>query len=115
MLYGVSLLAGVLGSVHMPTMAVQLADLFATAADVRAVMVLVLGGLMVMVGSGVQAFGGSVSFLVPRCFRRSQCRSQCVFVDRFEGGGLGTIGASGHWLWRAERPKVRCRCRLFGA
>jgi NADH-quinone oxidoreductase subunit N len=51
MLYGISLLAGVLGSAHLPTMAVQLAELAQSgAAGTDRYLVLSLGALMVGVG-----------------------------------------------------------------
>jgi NADH-quinone oxidoreductase subunit N len=50
MLYGISLLAGVLGTAHLPTMAVQLADLISSGVDADRYLVLSLGALMVGVG-----------------------------------------------------------------
>src|SRR4029077_4890745 len=51
MLYGISLLAGLLGSVHIPTMAVRLAELLGQGSfDQHVGMVLALGGLMILVG-----------------------------------------------------------------
>ncbi|MBI3468514.1 MAG: hypothetical protein HY000_36390, partial [Planctomycetes bacterium] len=50
MLYGISLLAGVLGSAHLPTMAVNLAQMLQTGIDPGRTTVLALAGLMVMVG-----------------------------------------------------------------
>ncbi len=51
MLYGLSLLSGALGSAHMPTMALQLADVLSPHSPLGdRTVVLVLGGLMVAVG-----------------------------------------------------------------
>src|SRR6185436_19115499 len=50
MLYGLSLLAGILGSCHLPTMAAQLADLLAAGKLGDKTVVLALGGIMVGVG-----------------------------------------------------------------
>ncbi len=50
MLYGLSLLAGVLGSCHLPTMAAQLADGLANGTLADKYVVLALGGLMTGVG-----------------------------------------------------------------
>jgi NADH-quinone oxidoreductase subunit N len=50
MLYGISLLAGVLGSCHLPTMAQRLADLIAQGHLADEGLVLGLGGLMIGVG-----------------------------------------------------------------
>jgi len=49
MLYGISLLVGILGSAHLPTMAVRLAELLQEGAGDQSA-ALVLAGLMVMVG-----------------------------------------------------------------
>ena len=68
MLYGISLLAGVLGSCHLPTMANQLA-LFGqnhTIGDRE--MVLVLGGLMVMVGIAFKLSAVPFHFWCPDVF-----------------------------------------------
>jgi NADH-quinone oxidoreductase subunit N len=68
MLYGISLLAGVLGSCHLPTMANQLA-LFGqnhTIGDRE--MVLVLGGLMVMVGLAFKLSAVPFHFWCPDVF-----------------------------------------------
>jgi NADH-quinone oxidoreductase subunit N len=50
MLYGISLIAGVTGSCHLPTVASQLASMIQAGQLQDSVMVLVLGGLMLMVG-----------------------------------------------------------------
>ncbi|MGA2035948.1 MAG: proton-conducting transporter membrane subunit, partial [Thermoguttaceae bacterium] len=50
MLYGLSLLAGALGSAHLPTMARNLAALLQSGGGTDHYVVLVLGGLMLMVG-----------------------------------------------------------------
>ena len=73
MLYGISLLAGVLGSVHLPTMAVRLADLLQSSnlehgigADTH--MVLALGGLMVLVGVAFKLSAVPFHFWCPDVF-----------------------------------------------
>ncbi len=73
MLYGISLLSGVLGSVHMPTMAVRLAELMQSAhaeehigADTY--MVLALGGLMTMVGIAFKLSAVPFHFWCPDVF-----------------------------------------------
>lgn len=68
MLYGISLLAGVLGSVHIPTMAVQLADLFAHQPGADQLMVLALGGLMIMVGLAFKLSAVPFHFWCPDVF-----------------------------------------------
>ena len=50
MLYGISLLCGVLGTAHLPTLAVRLGEMLQAGEFTDRYPVLVLGGLMVMVG-----------------------------------------------------------------
>ncbi len=73
MLYGISLLAGVLGSAHIPTMATQLVALdipnMLTDAEGRlTVMVLVLGGLMLGVGLAFKLSAVPFHFWCPDVF-----------------------------------------------
>ncbi len=72
MLYGISLLGGVLGSFHIPTMAVRLSDLLAsdTARTLGAdkPLVLMLGGLMVMVGVAFKLSAVPFHFWCPDVF-----------------------------------------------
>jgi len=73
MLYGISLLAGVLGSAHIPTMAVRLAELLQPANLEQQVgtsthMVLALGGLMVMVGLAFKLSAVPFHFWCPDVF-----------------------------------------------
>ena len=67
MLYGISLLAGMLNTAHLPTMAAALAQ---TLPDLPAeqVMVLVLGGLMVMVGLSFKLSAVPFHFWCPDVF-----------------------------------------------
>lgn len=73
MLYGISLLAGVLGTVHIPSMALQLAALdiphLLTTGDGRLmVMVLVLGGVMLGVGLAFKLSAVPFHFWCPDVF-----------------------------------------------
>lgn len=73
MLYGISLLAGVLGSVHLPTMAIRLAELLGPAHAEHGLtggtqMVLCLGGLMVMVGIAFKLSAVPFHFWCPDVF-----------------------------------------------
>ncbi len=68
MLYGISLLAGVLGSCHLPTMANQLAAFVAADQLADRSMVLVLGGLMVMVGLAFKLSAVPFHFWCPDVF-----------------------------------------------
>lgn len=68
MLYGISLLAGVLGSCHLPTMAHQLASFIESGTIGDRTMVLVLGGLMVMVGLAFKLSAVPFHFWCPDVF-----------------------------------------------
>lgn len=77
MLYGISLLAGALGSVHMPTMAAQLAALSPEDfADRR--LVLILGALMVSVGLAFKLSAVPFHFWAPDVFEGA-----CAEVNAF--------------------------------
>ncbi|HEV3004676.1 MAG TPA: NADH-quinone oxidoreductase subunit N [Pirellulales bacterium] len=67
MLYGISLLAGALGTCHLPTMAVQLALLAPEALAERQV-VLLFGGLFVMVGLAFKLSAVPFHFWCPDVF-----------------------------------------------
>src|SRR6266404_2074757 len=68
MLYGISLLAGVLGSCHLPTMANNLAQFVESGTIGDRTMVLVLGGLMVMVGLAFKLSAVPFHFWCPDVF-----------------------------------------------
>ena len=68
MLYGISLLAGVLGSCHLPTMAAELARLLGNDTLGDRAMVLVLGGLMVGVGLSFKLSAFPFHFWCPDVF-----------------------------------------------
>jgi NADH-quinone oxidoreductase subunit N len=68
MLYGISLLAGVLGSAHLPTMAAQLADLIQAGAAPDRTMALVLGALMVTTGLAFKLSAVPFHFWCPDVF-----------------------------------------------
>ena len=65
MLYGISLIAGMVNSAHLPTIARELAVRLPSFSGEEA-MLLTLAGLMVMVGLAFKLVGGAVSFLVSR-------------------------------------------------
>ena len=73
MLYGISLLAGVLGSVHIPTMAIRLSELLQPSNLAQGIgadthMVLALGGLMVLVGVAFKLSAVPFHFWCPDVF-----------------------------------------------
>ncbi len=71
MLYGISLLSGVLGSAHLPTMAQRLADFLQNRGDPQyhnTAVVLVLGGLMMAVGLAFKLSAVPFHFWAPDVF-----------------------------------------------
>jgi NADH-quinone oxidoreductase subunit N len=68
MLYGISLLAGVLGTCHLPSMAAELARLVGEGGAGGEVMVLALGGLMVAVGLAFKLSAVPFHFWCPDVF-----------------------------------------------
>ena len=68
MLYGISLLAGIVGSAHLPTMAAELAVKLAAGMPPQDLMVLTLGGLMVMVGLAFKLSAVPFHFWCPDVF-----------------------------------------------
>jgi NADH-quinone oxidoreductase subunit N len=68
MLYGMSLLVGLLGSAHLPTMAVRLAALLQNGAAPDHTMVLVLGGLLLIVGVAFKLSAFPFHFWIPDVF-----------------------------------------------
>lgn len=67
MLYGISLLAGTLGSAHIPTMALRLSDILAADTGERT-SVLILGGLMLAVGLAFKLSAVPFHFWAPDVF-----------------------------------------------
>ncbi|MFM8892539.1 MAG: NADH-quinone oxidoreductase subunit N, partial [Planctomycetia bacterium] len=68
MLYGISLLAGLLGTCHLPSMATQLARVVDSGAAGGEVMVLALGGLMLAVGLAFKLSAVPFHFWCPDVF-----------------------------------------------
>jgi NADH-quinone oxidoreductase subunit N len=68
MLYGLSLLAGVLGTCHLPSMALELAKVAHAGSDGGNVMVLSLGGLMLAVGLAFKLSAVPFHFWCPDVF-----------------------------------------------
>lgn len=68
MLYGISLLAGVLGTCHLPSMATELARIVQAGAPGGHVMVLSLGGLMLAVGLAFKLSAVPFHFWCPDVF-----------------------------------------------
>ncbi len=68
MLYGISLLAGVLGTCHLPTMAERLADLGSSGQLADRAIVLAMGGLMIGVGLAFKLSAFPFHFWCPDVF-----------------------------------------------
>ena len=75
MLYGISLIAGLVGTVHLPTLAVQLADM---ELDAGSSMVLGLAGLMITVGLAFKLSAVPFHFWCPDVFEGA-----CAEVNAF--------------------------------
>ncbi len=87
MLYGISLLGGVLGSFHLPTLAVRLSEMLGSD-SVRALgvddkpLVLMLGGLMLMVGLAFKLSAVPFHFWCPDVFEALRPRWMRSFPSR---------------------------------
>jgi NADH-quinone oxidoreductase subunit N len=68
MLYGISLLAGLMNTAHLPTLAVQLAEKFSHGVPAGEQMVLALGGLMIAVGLAYKLSAVPFHFWAPDVF-----------------------------------------------
>ena len=91
MLYGISLLAGVLGSVHLPTMAVRLAELIDSGAATDRYMVLVLGGLMVAVGLAFKLSAVPFHFWCPDVFEGASAEANAFYSVASKGAALALL------------------------
>ena len=114
MLYGLSLLTGVLGSAHLPTMAQQLAAWLGQTGDAQSPG----DGRRAGVGRadddgrpGLQALGRAVPLLGPGRFRRRAGRSGHVPFDRLEGRRRGPLDPAGADLFRMPGTAPRRRRR----
>lgn len=90
MLYGISLLAGALGSCHLPTMAHVLATLSADALAERQV-VLMLGGLMVSVGLAFKLSAFPFHFWCPDVFEGASAEVNAFLSVASKAAALGLL------------------------
>lgn len=119
MLYGISLLAGVLGSAHLPTMAKQLSAMLASEQGLGDFSTaLTLGGLMVMVGLAFKLSVVPFHFWCPDVFEGATAEVNAFLSVASKAGalamlvrlvvGLGHVGAAPTELAAApaavERP-----------
>lgn len=107
MLYGISLLAGVLGSCHLPTMANQLAVFIEAGTIGDRTMVLVLGGLMVMVGLAFKLSAVPFHFWCPDVFEGASAEVNAFLSVASKAAALAllirvTVGFG--FIAQSERP-----------
>ena len=106
MLYGMSLLVGVLGSAHVPTMTARLAELFQQPGGITAgqTTVLVLGGLMLSVGLAFKLSAVPFHFWAPDVFEGTTAEVAAFLSVASKAAALGLLVrlATGF----ASRPSV---------
>jgi len=68
MLYGISLVAGILNTAHLPTIAIELADKFSVGVPAGELMVLALGALLISVGLAFKLSAVPFHFWCPDVF-----------------------------------------------
>ena len=90
MLYGISLLVGALGSAHLPTMALQLAEVLETGDGQRTVL-LALGGLMVMVGLAFKLSAVPFHFWAPDVFEGATAEVAAFLSIASKAAALGLL------------------------
>ncbi len=91
MLYGLSLLAGVLGTAHLPTMTARLAELISTGAGADRTMVLVLGGLMLTVGVAFKLSAVPFHFWAPDVFEGATAEVAAFLSVASKAAALGLL------------------------
>jgi NADH-quinone oxidoreductase subunit N len=90
MLYGLSLLAGVLNSAHLPTMAAVLADKLDSFGSGE-IMILVLGGLMVSVGLAFKLSAVPFHFWCPDVFEGAPAEIDAFLSVASKAAALGLL------------------------
>ena len=91
MFYGLSLLSGVLGSVHLPTMAKHLAALLAGGLGPDRAVILILGGLMLMVGLAFKLSAVPFHFWAPDVFEGAPAEVACFLSIASKAAALGLL------------------------
>jgi NADH-quinone oxidoreductase subunit N len=93
MLYGMSLLVGVLGSAHLPTMAARLAELLHDPSQVGAgqITVLTLGGLMLSVGVAFKLSAVPFHFWAPDVFEGATAEVAAFLSIASKAAALGLL------------------------
>jgi NADH-quinone oxidoreductase subunit N len=91
MLYGLSLLAGSLGSAHLPTMAVRLAKLLESGAGADQTTVLTLGALMLAVGVAFKLSAVPFHFWAPDVFEGAMAEVGAFLSIASKAAALGLL------------------------
>jgi NADH-quinone oxidoreductase subunit N len=91
MLYGISLLVGLLGSAHFPTMADELAKLVSRGLEGQEMMVLVLAGLMMAVGLAFKLSAVPFHFWAPDVFEGATAEVAAFLSIASKAAALGLL------------------------
>jgi NADH-quinone oxidoreductase subunit N len=93
MLYGMSLLVGILGSAHIPTMTARLAELFQRSEGIESgqMTVLILGGLMLSVGLAFKLSAVPFHFWVPDVFEGTTAEVAAFLSVASKAAALGLL------------------------
>ena len=91
MLYGMSLLVGVLGSAHLPTMTVQLAKVVHDGVGAGQGAVLLLGGLMLLVGVAFKLSAVPFHFWAPDVFEGATAEVAAFLSVASKAAALGLL------------------------
>jgi NADH-quinone oxidoreductase subunit N len=91
MLFGMSLLVGVLGSAHLPTMTVQLAKMLQSGLATEHYVVLVLGGLMLTVGIAFKLSAVPFHFWAPDVFEGATAEVAAFLSIASKAAALGLL------------------------
>jgi len=91
MLYGISLLAGLLNSVHLPTMAIQLADKIDAGIPASEVTVLAAAGLMLAVGLAFKLSAVPFHFWAPDVFEGATAEVGAFLSIASKAGALALL------------------------
>ncbi len=105
MLYGLSLLSGVLGSAHLPTMATRLAELLQSGVGPDRTAVLVLGGLMLAVGVAFKLSAVPFHFWAPDVFEGTTAEVAAFLSVASKAAALGLLV---RWPPAFRSPPILC-------
>jgi NADH-quinone oxidoreductase subunit N len=106
MLYGISLLCGLLGTAHLPTMTGQLHQLLAAGLTSGEATVLVLGALMVMVGLAFKLSAVPFHFWAPDVFEGTTAEVAAFLSIASKAAALALLARLAIGFGSVEPPKV---------